>query len=174
MDTVAIYAIAVGGFFITLFLIRTLSRLSPLRSTMSVAISRHLTYPYFLERHHFLGPWTRASVLLHFSYVAIVAFCLCFRVSNVAGAGRRAGMLAITNMAFPFAGAHLSFIADILGIFLRTCRRIHRTAGWMAGSLLAFHIVVMMLVERTDFPLSHSTNLLALIVRPQLRCMALD
>ena len=163
MDITKVYAIAAGGALATLVLIRFLPYLIRLTCRITPLISKHLTYPYFLDRHQLFGPWTRAGVLIHLLYVLVNVFCLCFPVSSTSAAGRRAGTLSLVNMAFLFAGAHLSFVADLLGVSLRTCRRIHCAAGWVASALLIFHVLVVVF-NRADFPIHESNNLFAIIV----------
>jgi len=90
-------------------------------------VAKHLTYPFIVRRHRLLGPWSRADVLLQLIYFTINMFCMTFRVTSVKEAGARAGTMI--NMAPPFFGFHLSFLADILGISLSNYRRIHRMTG---------------------------------------------
>lgn len=107
MDIVTIYAIAAGGMLI---LIRVVSSLMSHINTISVLISKYLTYPYFLDRHRLFGPWTVANVLLYLAYGAVNIFFITFRVSSTGGAGRRAGTLSLINMGFLFIAAHLSLL----------------------------------------------------------------
>ena len=111
MDITNVYAIAAGGVFASLILIRLLSYLIQLKSIVSVLIFRHLTYPYLLDRHRLFGPWTRSDVLIHLLYVTMNVFCLCFPGLLASDTGRRAGTLSLVNMVFIFAGVHLSFLA---------------------------------------------------------------
>lgn len=164
MDALAIYAIVAGGIFVGLFLARTLSTLAKWSTFFSILLTRHLTLPFVVHRHQLLGPWTRASVLLHVSYAAINAFLVVFRADSLTGAGRRAGELALVNLIFPLSAIHLSNVADLLGISWRTCRRIHRATGWMATVLLAFHVVAAIQVHGFSFPLSEMQNLSTMIV----------
>lgn len=121
METPDIYAIAVGGIFASLILIRLLSYLSHFTNTVSVFISKHLTYPYLTHRHHLFGPWTRFDILLHLLYIVVNVFCLCFPKLLASDAGRQAGVLVLVNMIFLLTGLHLSFVADLLGRSLRKC-----------------------------------------------------
>lgn len=143
MNALAIYAIAAGGIFTGLFLIQTLSILTNWTNLFSVLASRHLILRFVVYRNQLCGPWSRASVLLHASYIAVNVFLVLFRIKSSIDAGRRAGELAIVNLIFPLSASHLSFLADLLGITWRTCLRIHRAAGWMATALLAFHIIAV-------------------------------
>ena len=78
MDLITVYAIAAGGIFVTLLLMRVASSLISLTSIIYVMASKHLTYPYLLNRHQILGPWTRANVLLYLVYGAVNVFCIAF------------------------------------------------------------------------------------------------
>lgn len=133
----AIYAIAAGSIFAWIFLTRTLSIRIDWINLFSVLASRHLTLPFVVLRHQFWGPWPRASVHLHTSYAAVNVFLVLFSIDSLTGAGRRAGGLALINLIFPLSATHLSYLADLLGIAWRSCRRIHRATGWMAISLLS-------------------------------------
>lgn len=164
MNALAIYAIAAGGIFTGLFLIQALSILINWTNLFSVLASRHLILPFVVHRNRLLGPWSRASVLLHAIYVAVNVFLVLFRIKSFINAGRRAGELALVNLIFPLSASHLSFLADLLGITWRTCRRIHRAAGWMATGLLAFHVIAAVQARQFSFPLGASQNLFTVIV----------
>lgn len=164
MEVINIYGIGTGGSFLCLVLLRVAPYLMSLTGSIFLLTSKHLTYPYILSRHRLLGPWTRADVLLYLSYGATNVFLVIFRVPSAAGAGHRAGNLALANIAFNFFALHLSFLADILGISLRSCRRIHQATGWMAGLLAAFHVFIALVVQRVNFSLQNQGNLSALVV----------
>lgn len=164
MDVLAIYAISAGGIFVGLYLTRTLSMLANWSNFFSVLLSRHLTLPFLVHRHQLLGPWTRASVFLHLLYAATNVFLVFFRMESWAGAGRRAGKLTLINLIFPLSTIHLSYLADLLGITWHTCRKIHRATGWMAVTLLSFHIIVVIQARGFGFPLRETQNLFTVIV----------
>lgn len=164
MDVLAIYAIAAGGIFVGLYLTRTLSMLANWSNLFSVLLSRHLTLPFLVHRHQILGPWTRASVFIHLFYAATNVFLVFFRMESWAGAGRRAGKLTLINLIFPLSTIHLSYLADHLGITWHTCRKIHRATGWMAVTLLSFHIIVVIQARGFGFPLRETQNLFTVIV----------
>lgn len=144
MDILTIYAIAVGGIFTSLVIIRVLKVFAPWSNAMNVFICQHLAYPYVLGRHSLLGPWTRAGVSLHLIYLAINLLLLFLNSISMAAAGRRAGTLSLFNMIFLLASWHLSNLADILGISLRIYRRMHRAAGWVVVALVLFHVFAML------------------------------
>ena len=154
MDILAIYAITAGGIFISFFLLSLIRVLTSLKEWAGAAVfvSRHFTYPYLINRHRLLGPWTRASVLFHTGYAAVNIFLIFFRVTSLASAGRRAGTLSLINLIFVLAASHLSHLADLLWVSLRNCRRMHRAVGWTVAILATFHIVVAALSESANFP----------------------
>lgn len=165
MDIVAIYAIAAGGILVAFFFIQNLSSVTSWADLFRIFVSRHLTFPFIIRRHRLCGPWTRAGVLLHLTYVAVNLLLVFFKIDNLAGAGRRAGELALVNLVFPLSAIHLSYLADLLGITWKSCRKIHRATGWMAVSLLSFHIIVAFLTQDFTFPLREVRNLFSLLVR---------
>ena len=164
MELITVYAIAAGGIFVSLFLMRVASSLISLTSIIHVMASKHLTYPYLLNRHQILGPWTHGNVLLYLVYGAVNIFCIAFRATSANTVGRRAGTLSLINMAFLFPTIHLSLLADILGISLKTCQCIHHAVGWSASALLSLHILIATVVQQEKFTLHGPGNISALIV----------
>jgi hypothetical protein len=165
MEIPAIYAIVAGGIFLALFLIQTRSILINWTESISALLSRHLTLPVLIHRHRIWGPWTRAGVFIHISYVAINIALVFFRTDSLVGAGRRAGELALVNIIFPLSAAHLGYLAELLGITWHTCRKIHRATGWMAVAMLSFHVFAEVQSQQFSFPLGGIRNLFAMIVR---------
>ena len=141
MDPPKIYAIAVGITFLVTFgtYSRVIVRLAKYGWIWAL---KYLIFANLLDRHRFLGPWTRAGVLVHVLYITVNLFCLVFRVSEVSQAGLRAGSLSLINMIPLFAGPHLSFLADLLGISITTYRNIHRSGGIASIVLGLCHIVL--------------------------------
>lgn len=166
MNALAIYAIAAGGIFVGLFLTQTLSILNNWTSLFSVLVSQHLTLLFVIHRHLLWGLWTQASVILHVSYVVINVFLIFFRMELLTGIGCWAGELALINLIFPLSATHLSYLADLLGITLCTCHRIHHVTGWMAIALLLFHIIIEVQDQQFSFLLSELQNLFTMIVCP--------
>jgi hypothetical protein len=90
MDVTAKYALAVGGIFSLLLLTQLIPRIPKLFKGVSIWVSKHVVFPYALERHQMVGPWTRATVAVHLVYIAANVFCLGFQASSVSEAGLRA------------------------------------------------------------------------------------
>jgi hypothetical protein len=166
MDITEKYAIAAGGIFFLLLIVQLLPRLAGLVEGAYLWISKHFIYPYALNRHRGVGPWSRATVLIQLTYVTVNIFCLGFRLSSTSKAGLRAGTLALINMVPLFVGPHHSFLADTLGISLSSLRRVHRSASWMTFAFALFHVIVAV-AGRTSFSLSKSQNLFTIIVSTQ-------
>ena len=164
MELITVYTIAAGSIFVSLFLMRVALSLISLTSIIHVMASKHLTYPYLLNRHQILGPWTRGNVLLYLVYGAVNIFCIAFRATSANTVGCQAGTLSLINMAFLFPTIHLSLLADILGISLKTCQCIHHAVGWSASALLSLHILIATVVQQEKFTLHGPGNISALIV----------
>jgi hypothetical protein len=178
-DPVHIYALSVGGIFTFLLLVNALPGFQASLAFARRLALQHLVFPQLLRRSRYLGPWSPADVLVHVCYVAANSCCVGFRAASLSEAGLRAARLSLINMAPAFAGPHLSFLADVLGVSLGTFRRIHRSAGSVSVLLLAFH-VAMVVVAKTPFPLQVTQNMWALVVcarrlfPPFLRCARAD
>ena len=143
MNIPQIYAIAAGGVFVLLLIMKSSSSIHHVFHALTILVAQHLTYPFLVRRHRLLGPWSRADVLLQVTHFIINIFCMTFRVVSVNDAGVRAGTLVMINLTPLFFGFHLSFLADILGISLTNFRRIHRMMGWMSLLLGVVHALMM-------------------------------
>jgi hypothetical protein len=169
MDTIPVYSSAAGGLLCIFVLIRYLPNIATVIEYVSILISKYLTYPYVLHRHQIVGPWSITGIVVHLIYVTVNLFSLIFysfEVSTISEAGRRAGTLALVNMIPLFAGPHLTFLADQLGVPLKTVRHLHRSASLMTFVLCAFHVVVIA-ASRAPLPLGVAQNLFAVIVSGQ-------
>jgi len=163
MEITQIYAIAAGGIFPMFILVHLLPWIVRFVKYVFLWISEHLMYPYLIGRHRILGPWSRAVVFIQLIYITGNIFCIGFRVSTIAEAGRRAGTLAVVNMIPLFAGPHLAFLADLLAVPLRIIRRVHRSVGIMAFLLGVVHVLVVA-ESKVSLPLDVPRNLFAVIV----------
>jgi len=122
MDITQKYAAAAGSVFFIFILVNLLPHITPLIGHVSLLASKYLTYPHPIHRYSFLGPWSPADGLVQLIYLTANVFCFSFRVSTISEAGLRAGTLSVINTIPLFAGPHLSFLADQLGVSLRTYR----------------------------------------------------
>ncbi len=164
MDIIQVYAVAAGGILFIFVLINLLPYLAPLGKHISLFTLKHLTYPYLLHRHRFVGPWSRAEILIQAVYLTVNIFCLSFRVSGMAEASNRAGTLSLVNMIPLFASPSFSFLADRLGVPFKVYRCAHRSAGFMTFTLVLIH--VLSVVSHGSFSLSQPQHLFAVIVSP--------
>ena len=162
IDITQAYAIAAGGIFTTLFFVNLLPYVMRFTQRVLVVMCKHLTYPYAIRRHRLFGPWTRAGVLVQLVYITANLFCLSYRVSKISQAGLRAATLSLINLTPLFAGPHLGFVADLLGISLTTYRQVHGTAGLGSFGLLAFH--VLQAVSGGSYSLATRRNVFGLVV----------
>ncbi|KFX96375.1 hypothetical protein O988_05355 [Pseudogymnoascus sp. VKM F-3808] len=136
------YAIAAGGAVAVVALIHLLPYIFSVVKHVSLSISKHLTYRYILSRHRILGPWTRTGVIVQLVYIAANLFCAGFGASTIRKVGLRAGTLAVVNMIPLFAAPHLAFVADWIGMSLKTIHIAHRSAGFMTFFLGLLHVIV--------------------------------
>jgi len=163
MEVTQAYAIAAAGLFFSLSLFRIRHHIQSFLKTAHLQASQHLIYPQLVHRQPYVGPWSRADVLLQLSYIAINVFCIAFKAPSIRVASLRAADLTLINMIVVFAGPHLSFLADILGLSLTLYRRLHRSFGLMSFFLLSFHVLTM-IGSRVSFPLRQAENLWGVIV----------
>lgn len=164
MELLSFYAIFVGGFLAILVFRRIASFAPQFVDQLGTFFSKHFVYPYFVNRHRLCGPWSRATVILCGSYAVIQIFFISFQVHDIEMAGRRAGTLSVIHMALLIPMNHLGFFANITGVSLVVCRRIHKVAGLMTAVLLCFHIILLMSNQEKPWSLSHDRNLFALLV----------
>jgi hypothetical protein len=163
MEVTQLYAIAAAGILLLLMLVNCRPYIEASLRAVALQASKHLTYPRIIRRYRYFGLWSRADVIFQLFYIAVNTLCVGFRVSNISTAGLRAANLSLINMVPNFAGTHLSFLADILGVPLSIYQRIHRSSGIMSVFLLLFH-VLFIVGSRTPFPLRVAQNLWGRIV----------
>lgn len=163
LDVPQIYGTVVGSIIIILCLVRAFSLTARWR-LWGLLIKRELTLNFLVRRHRFVGPWTWGSVVVHLYYIAANVTLILFGDMSLASAHRRAGSIAVVNMAFLFSFAHLSFMADALGTTLEMCQRIHRAVGWMTLALQSFHISVAALNTKADISIQRSNDFAGILV----------
>ena len=109
MNIPQVYAIAVGGVFVSLLIMKSVSSVHHVFHALCILVVKHLTYPFLVPRHHLLGPWIHADVLLQVTHFTINMLCMTFRVVSIKDAGALAGTLAMINLTPLFFGFHLNF-----------------------------------------------------------------
>ena len=160
-----LYAITAGGILAFVILTRLVLRMTRgLKDHVLVLFLEHILYPFLVRRHRLLGPWSRASLLFQAMYLSTTILCLSYKVSDLSEAGIRAGTLSLINMIPLYSGLHLSFLADMYGISVRTYTKLHGSIGVMAGALASFHMGVALATIKNSTPRSGS-QLYGLIVR---------
>lgn len=112
--------------------------------------SKHLTLRFLVRRHRLFGPWSQASVLIHLFYVVVNVLLVLLGDMTLTSVHRRAGDIAVVNMIILLSFAHLSFMADTLGMTLKISQRIHSSVGRMTLALQALHISLTALTTTFD------------------------
>jgi hypothetical protein len=170
MTPTQVYAAVMASGFLGFVVVYLLPWLLRSVRRISSLVVKHLVHHNVLNRHRFLGPWSRFTILLHFVYIASNAACLGVGVSQLDSSasvllqvGLQAGGLALVNLIPLYAGPHLDFLADILGVSRRTIRQMHRSVAAMVMLLTIFHTVVI-LATKQSFPLGRVQNLSAVLV----------
>jgi hypothetical protein len=163
MDITQVYAIIVFGIALC-FLLRNILSSQRFMTDISLQTSKRLTYSYILNRHALIGPWSVATAMIQVVYLTVNVFCLCFDVDDLPHAGRRAGTLSLINLG-PLLGVfHLDFLATLLGLPLKTVKRVHRLASLAAFALAVFHVVIVAATEKSAFQ-TKSSHPFVIIVR---------
>ncbi|OWT42580.1 hypothetical protein VFPPC_18319 [Pochonia chlamydosporia 170] len=180
IETTLVYAIGFGAFFAVLILRRPLHRFVELVCPLLLELAHHrpvssivkhasrlvaqrLCYPTVLRRGKYTDRWSRKNAMLVFAYVAANVACVLVPLPGVDQVVRRLGTLSVVNMLFLFAGPHLSFLADILGLSVNSCRRLHGCAGAVAFLLAVSHSVAGA-IAKGSIVLSKPQDLFALTV----------
>lgn len=160
-----LYAITAGGILALVILTRLVLRvIRGLKDHVLVLFLQNVLYPFCIKRHRLLGPWSRASLLFQALYLSITILCLIYKVSDLSDAGTRAGTLSLINLVPLYSGLHLSFLADMYGVSVRTYTKLHGSIGVMAGALASFHTGVALASSKSSIPNSRS-QLYGLVVR---------
>lgn len=140
MDPTAVYAICLGGLLVLSFTVTCVVPCLRAGLWMLLLSARIFLLDRFIVRRHALaGPWTVGGVLAQAIYVVGNVWSLWFGHNSAERAAVRAGRLALANAAPLFLSPHLSLLADLLGISLQTCKRVHRSCGLMTAAHIAVH-----------------------------------
>jgi hypothetical protein len=124
--------------------------------------------PIRLDRHKFLGPLDK-SRYPHTYQLCDAEYLSClFQKPSFKSGWQPSRTLSLINVVFLVASLYLSNTADLLGISLGICRRIHRAVGWMVLALVSFHIAAMLINQRRENMAKSSQNLFAIIVSQEI------
>ncbi|KAF1733552.1 Ferric/cupric reductase transmembrane component 2 [Beauveria bassiana] len=107
--------------------------------TMGRVVADYFVYPTVVRGGKCLDRWSRSDILLLLAYVGVTISCIVAPHPSMDQAFLRSGTLSVVNFIFCFAGPYLGLLADILGLSLRSCRRLHASAGAIAVALAVFH-----------------------------------
>lgn len=144
MNPTEVYALCALGVVLTLFLANKVApHAIAVAKSLFVFSVRTIGFRYLVNRHRLLGPWTIASVVAHTVCLAGNITCLTYGVKTWLQAAGRAGTMGLINMGPAFLAPHLSFLADLFGVRLETCKRAHRFCGLLAAGHVLFHGVVL-------------------------------
>ena len=163
MNVIQVYAIAADDVFLLLLIVKSVSSVQQVLCALVILMIKHLIYSFIVRRHRLLKSWSRVDVLLQLVYFTINIFCMTFRVIFVKDVEVRAEILAMINMTSFFFEFHLSFLTDILEIFLFNHRRIHRMMKWMSF-LLDFVHALAIIHDDSSFLRDMPKNLYVVIV----------
>ncbi|KAE8329841.1 hypothetical protein BDV39DRAFT_202786 [Aspergillus sergii] len=132
--------------------------------------AKHLTFQAVLRRGKYIHRWSRADIVLTMMYLGANMTCILVYFPGMTQAGFRAGRLSIINTILLFAGPHLSFVADMLGVSIRTCRRLHVLAGLVAILLVVFYAIAILsfCVQLIPLTLRHLSYEIALRIHQLL------
>lgn len=168
MNVTQIYAIATGVIFSLCIIVHMALLFVWLLQPCNMFVVKFFLYPLMLWRHWFFKPWTWVQVFFHLLYLAVNIFCSTFQVSTVREVGNRAGTLSLINMMPFYFTYHLSFISDILGLFLLTYHCIHASTGVMSVFLGLVHAIINVVTTTNLNLFSASGQLFKFIVKLQL------
>jgi len=167
MDRTQVYAAAVAGTFLALFLAnspRCLRQIVRSFHAIRLLLTRfsYLRIPAPLNR---IGRWHLDTAILLTIFLLANAYLTLFTGIKIVAAKEvriRAANLALINLVPVMAGPSQSFLASILGISLRSFQKIHRSLAFTSLILLGIHVIAAMIVNRRTFPLNVMRNALAL------------
>ncbi|KAE8372668.1 hypothetical protein BDV26DRAFT_301603 [Aspergillus bertholletiae] len=141
MEDVFYYIVSVGGAISFCLILRLVPYLARLGESISWFYRRYLTNVNIISRHRLIGPFSWADLGFSIIYISLNIIFVFYPNGPNLVKGRRCGILALSNMVTLYASPGVSVLADLLGIRLRTWRRLHRAAGLMICALTGFHII---------------------------------
>ncbi len=131
---------------------------------------RWVSYIRILPRFSLVGPWRLITTLLQVLFLAtnvyITFFNGLFKSISAKEASLRAANLLMINLTLVTAGPSLSFLASILGLPLKTFRKIHISLALTSLLCLIFHIFTT-IANKRELSLHVISNRWALAVRGQ-------
>ncbi|KEF50946.1 uncharacterized protein A1O9_13008 [Exophiala aquamarina CBS 119918] len=163
MDPVEAYAVAAVGCIAAQGVASRLSARSLQRRwpRLDRFWCRHFLYPRLIHRHGWIGPWTRAEVVVLTIYLIGTATAVAYGWPAREELRRRLGGLAMVNAVPLYFGTTHDLPATILGLSLPQYGRAHRTVSGVFVSLGAVHSwLAWRQVEKLQGPAGWTWNLL--------------
>ena len=143
MDPTQIYTTVAGGMLLSLFIYQIYSSVARwFQNRTFFYILKYLVYPIFLRRRRALGPISRWRILLIFVYWTGTGLCNVLGVHSLPDAGKRAGVLAVVHLIPLMFAGRLSFVADLLGLSLKSYVKLHGSFGLMAFVQGLIHVLI--------------------------------
>lgn len=100
-----------------------------------------ITVIRFLRRNAFLQSWTLQHAIIFTIYLGGNFGCVFANYSDPYSISLRSARLSLINFVLLFAGPHLSFVADCLGVRLQTFHHIHSATSLTVLILMVIHLV---------------------------------
>lgn len=163
MEITIAYALALGGFFLALICLTFYSQITTFLTSTEVLVTQHLVYLSLLHRYRYIGLWSRADVLMPCIFAGRNFLCLFYKYKDIPSLSSRAARISLINMIPAFTSPHLSATADVWGVPLNTCYKIHKLAGYISSLFFLIHILIV-LAGRIPFSLRVGANAWAVVV----------
>ncbi len=151
MNTTQLYAIVASDSIIFLLIIHFVVYLIRLLAYYNTLLHKHVLLFVIVQQHQFLEPWTQAHVSSQLIYSMMNILCLIFWASNVTQVSVRAEHLSLINMMSVYFECHLSFICDILDLFLSTYRDFHASTKIMSALFALLHVIIHVISTSPHF-----------------------
>lgn len=163
MNTTQLYAIVADNSIIFLLIVRFVVYLIRLLAYCNTLLYKHVLLSVIVQRHRFLESWTQAHVSSQLIYSMMNILCLIFQASNVTQVSVCAEHLSLINMMSIYFECHLSFICDILDLFLSTYHDFHASTEIMSALFALLHVIIYVISTSSHF-LDESTSMYELMM----------
>lgn len=143
MSPVQFYALTVVSIIAILVCSNLFAKCRRLLQYTKFWLTKHLCRRHSILEMKWLGSWTWWSILMQSILIGANLLMTFFRFTDIQTAARRAGEVALVNMAVFYLGPHLSYQADCLHITLSRMKSIHRGITWSFVIMTTFHIAAL-------------------------------
>lgn len=147
MDGPLVYLCTLSGLLIGSIAVRVIRYPKANREILPRSALRHIGIPYCLERHRYLGPWTRGDVLAFVTAMVMNIASIVFPYPK--DMVSRVGDMALYNLVFTCLLPNLNLYGEILGVSLASSRKLHRLLTVMMGGNLLLHILLGLIPDDT-------------------------